>query len=219
MLIPTEFPVYVASILVLLLVFSLIIVAVFNRDPHRTVSADADVIVSPADGRIVYVRRIETDEIPWTLKGRKRISLIELTKSDFKISSGYILGIYMSPFDVHVNRSPIDGEVLKILRFNGRQVRSKNPIYELENRRVVTVLRHPSGFLILTIQIGVLGVGRIESFLTEGTKVHAGDRIGRIRMGSQVDVVLPDMPGLSVVVKEGDRVYAGSSIIGKLQPQ
>jgi len=217
-LIPTGFFCLV-SILGSLFAFSLISVAVFNRDPSRIVSADADAIVSPADGKIVYVRRIDGNEIPWAMKGRRQIKLVELTKSDFNISSGYILGIYMSPFDVHVNRSPIGGQVVKILRFEGKQARSKNPNFEYENRRVVTAVRHPSGFPIVVIQIGVLGVGRIDSFLTEGATVHAGDRIGRIRMGSQVDVIIPDIPRLTPLVERGDRVLAGSSIIARFGKQ
>jgi phosphatidylserine decarboxylase len=208
-------PVYLASILGSLFVFALIAVAFFNRDPDRTVPSDADAIVSPADGKIVYVRRIDGDEIPWTMKGRKRISLVELTKSDFSISAGYILGIYMSLFDVHVNRSPIGGEVVKILRVAGRLARSKDPSFEFQNCRVVTAIRHTLGFLIVTIQIGVMGVGKIDSFLKEGTIVRAGDKIGRIRLGSQVDVIIPDLPRLRLLVKEGNRVRAGSSIIAR----
>lgn len=215
-MVPVEFA-YFASILAFLLVLSLIAMAVFNRDPHRSAPADADAIVSPADGKIVYVRRIDGGEIPWAMKGRKQIDLVELTKSDFDLHAGYILGIYMSPIDVHVNRSPIAGEVVRISRFSGTLTRSKNQSFEFENRRVVTAVRHPSGFLLVVIQIAVLGVGRIDSFLTEGMTVHAGDRIGRIRMGSQVDVIIPDMPGLRVLVDPGDHVRAGSSIIARFR--
>ena len=214
MLIPTEF-VYLMSILVSLLVLWLIAVAIFDRDPSRIVTGDADTVISPADGKIVYVRRIDGNEIPWSMKGQKRIKLIELTKSDLGISSGYILGIYMSPFDVHVNRSPIGGQVIRVLRFEGKQSRSRNPSFEFENRRVVTAIRHSLGFLIVMIQIAVLGVGRIDSYLTEGMTVRAGDRIGRIRMGSQVDVIIPDIPGLRLLVKPSDRVRAGLSIIAR----
>ncbi len=205
------------ALLIAAFLASLVVCSVlfFDRDPERVIPTDPRVIVSPADGRVVYVRRIDADEIPWSLKGRKRINLIELTKADFGVGKGTILGIYMSPFDVHVNRAPISGQVERISRFEGSLMRMRNPTFELVNRRAITAIRHSLGFMVVVVQIGVFAVGRIENFVTEGTEIQLGGRIGRIRLGSQVDLILPDLAGLNLMAKEGQHVLAGTSVIAR----
>jgi len=198
-----------------LVVGAAVFILFFDRDPERPIPLEPRVIVSPADGVIVYVRRIDGNAIPWSEKGGKRINLVELTKFDYGISDGAILGIYMSPFVVHVNRSPIAGQVTHILRSPGKTMRMRNPVFEFENRRTTIALRHASGFQTIVIQIGVFAIARIDTFVSEGAKVKLGERIGRVRMGSQVDLIIPQMPDLDILVKEGDRVFAGSSIIAR----
>jgi len=192
----------------------------FNRDPERNPPLGRDVFVAPADGRIIYVRRVENDQFLWSKKGDRKVMLRQVLRTeDFKVNSGYIMGIYMSPFSVHVNRSPIPGRVTKIAHVKGRFLPLQKEESELLNERNVIVLEHETGFRVAVVQIASSFVGKIDCYVGEGMHVDLGQRIGRVRLGSQVDLVIPSLPKLTILGKAGDKVAAGETVLAEYEPE
>lgn len=189
----------------------------FYRDPERFPPKKDNVIVAPADGKVVYVRKIEDGNLLWSSKGRKTIPLREIVwTEDVKTSSGYIVGIFMSRFDVHVNRAPISGKVIKTIHKKGKFVPMfKKNDWELENERNVIILEHPSGFRATMVQIASFTVRRIDCYVKEGDFIEIGDRIGMVKLGSQVDLIIPNLSGLKILKQPGDKVRAGETIIAE----
>jgi phosphatidylserine decarboxylase len=166
----------------------------FFRDPRRRVPVGAGLIVSPADGLVT-----ETVSIT-TLEGtRQRIS------------------IFMSVFDVHVNRSPISG-VLRSVRYQkGRYLNAMNPASADRNEQNIIVVRGAGadeGIEIIFKQIAGLLARRIVFAPREGDRVERGQRVGLIKFGSRVDVLLPAEAVLQV--KTGQRVKGGSSVLAAM---
>ena len=126
-----------------------------------------------------------------------------------------VVGIAMSFLDVHVNRAPIAGHVRLRRHFPGRFGSLGKPGMVFENERATTVIERPD-IEIAVVQIASRLVRQIAAYVDVGETVAAGDRIGVIRLGSQVDVVLPVRPGLKVNVEPGQRVRAGESILATL---
>ncbi len=190
------------------------------RDPKRTPPDEAGIIVAPADGRIKYITRIEDGQIPFSEKHGRLIPITDSTK-EFPVQSGYLIGIWMSFLVVHVQRAPLDGDVERQYyhacgKFLDPQF-DKNADYE--NERNIIAIRNPVfPGPVLVIQIASIMVRRIVSYVKEGQKLSIGDKLGLIRMGSQVDIVLPDTPTLNLEIKKGDRVYAGESVIARFEP-
>ena len=185
------------------------------RDPERTPPDEDDIIIAPADGRIKYIKRIENGEIPYAEKQGRKIPITDSTK-EFPVESGYLVGIWMSFLVVHVQRVPLDGIVSRQYyhacgKFLDPHLQ-EGADYENE-RNIVAIQNEHFESPILIIQIASIMVRRIVSFLGEGQAVKLGDRLGLIRMGSQVDIVIPDNPHLKLRIEEGDRVYAGESVI------
>ncbi len=203
------FPIRDISLLLFLLGFLLF----FHRDPERKIINRDNAILSPADGVIVYIKELKRGEIPISVKGKNKISLNQLTKcSDFLEKDGYLIGIGMKLFDVHINRSPISGNV-KVSKHNpGKFISMTNSDFEIANESETTIIEHSKGYVIGVIQIATFLVRGIESFLHEGDLIAQGDRIGRIKLGSQVDLVIP-FSDIDIVVDIGQRVYAGESIL------
>lgn len=188
----------------------------FYRDPERFPPKKDNVIVAPADGKIVYVRKIEGGHFLWSSKGRRTVPLREIVwMEDVKTSSGYILGIFMSRFDVHVNRAPISGKVIKTIHTKGKFVPMYKKEWELENERNVVIIEHPSGFRVIVVQIASFTVRRIDCYVKEGDFVEIGDRIGMVKLGSQVDLIIPSQSGLKILKQLGDKVRAGETIIAE----
>jgi phosphatidylserine decarboxylase len=162
----------------------------FFRDPQRTVPADPGLIVSPGDGLVTETVTISTPQGP-----RQRVS------------------IFLSVFDVHVNRSPIGG-VIKAVRYRkGQYLNAMNPDSAQHNERnVVTV--SGQGTEVTFKQIAGLLARRIVFNLSEGDTVERGQRVGLIKFGSRVDVLLPEEATLRV--KVGQRVKGGSSVIAAM---
>lgn len=188
----------------------------FYRDPERKPPKDPNVIISPADGKIEYIKRIQKGEIPISVKGRNKIKLIELTKVDsFLNSDGYIIGIGMKLFDVHVNRSPIRGTIRLSKHNPGSFINMFEREFEILNESHTTIIEHDDGYNIAVVQIATFLVRCIQSFLQNGDQVLSGERIGKIKLGSQVDVIIPFI-NVKILVKEGERVYAGESILAEV---
>jgi len=197
----------------LVLYFAFILTMIrFWRVPHRRVTAGPGQIVSPADGRIIYIRKLNEGEIPESVKGRRTSRLEELTKTTLLNDGGWHIGINMTPFDVHKNCAPIPGEVILNRHFNGKFLSLKDEASLCENERNTWVIAN-NEVKVGVVQIASRLVRRIDAYVREGDTVRQGDWIGMIRFGSQVDVILP--PDYRVNVTAGCQVYAAETIIAE----
>ena len=201
---------------------------VFPRDPVRTIDPAAKV-VAPADGRVVYAVRVEAGSVPIAIKGRSSIPLEEIVKGLDRPRAGTLVGIFMSPFDVHYQRSPITGTVKEVsyhpaphnhvmgsmfLRnlFRLQPMYSKSPHIH-DNERIVIHIEG-DGLDAFVVQIADQQVNRIDCYVHEGDRVAAGDKIGMIRRGSQVDLFLAGLePSRLAAVQVGSRMTAGESVL------
>jgi phosphatidylserine decarboxylase len=183
----------------------------FYRDPERNCPQDPRLFVSPADGRILYVRRARAGTIPDAIKGRSHIHLDELAGTELEIDDAWIIGIGMTLLDVHVNRAPCSGSVLASVHTEGRFLSLKDPQSLTVNERNTVSIDTPVG-AIAVVQIASKQVRRIRSRVRSGDHVVAGQRIGSILFGSQVDLILPTQ-GTAVCVYEGQQLTAGRSVV------
>jgi phosphatidylserine decarboxylase len=186
----------------------------FYRDPERT-PPSGEVVVSPADGTVVYVRRYSGGRLPVATKHGRDYSLDELTRAPLVARNGYVVGIGMSFLDVHVNRAPIAGEVALRRHFPGLFGSLRDPEMVLRNERATTLIRR-GRLEVAVVQIASRLVRQIVGFVREGDAVAVGQRIGVIRLGSQVDVVLPEEL-VDIVVRPGQRVRAGESVLATIR--
>lgn len=160
----------------------------FFRDPERSIPSGAGVLVSPADGRVVEIRREDEDGRPC-----HRIS------------------IFMSPLNVHVNRSPVAGSIGSVLYRKGSYHMASKPEASVENECNTFTLESDDGQVVVRQIAGVLA-RRIVFWKKVGDRVERGERVGMIKFGSRVDVLVS--PDVTLSVKVGEHVKAGSTIIG-----
>lgn len=183
------------ALLVLILVLLVLLVVYFFRDPVRSIPSDPNAILSPADGRIILIKDVVEDRY---IKGAaKQVS------------------IFLSVFDVHVNRIPIKGTVGLVEHVPGRFVAAFKDEASLHNEQTIIGIENPR-CRVLFKQIAGLLARRIVCHLSSGASVVPGDRFGIIKFGSRVDMFLPST--IDLQIKVGDRVYGGSSIIGLHKP-
>lgn len=203
----------------------------FFRNPPRTPPAAAG-ILSPADGTVVYVRRVAPGEKVVVIKEGLAATVTDILKQD-EPTSKIVVGIFMSPFDVHYNRAPLSGRISMIRHhpaegenlFMGmmhlRTVLNWLPLYGgsphiVQNERTVTRFDgeyHGAPLPAYVVQIGSRGVNGIESHYAVGDAVERGAIFGMIRIGSQVDLIVPARDDLSIKVEPGDVVRAGETIL------
>ncbi len=186
----------------------------FFRDPERSCGAMERSVTAAADGSVIYVKRFEQGQIPVSEKNGKSFSLDEFAETSILPPSGWLIGTAMTYLDVHVNRTPIDGQVRFLKRIAGQFLSLKRPEAVFRNERAVTVIDGPD-LSIGIVQIASRLVRNIIPFVHKGDAVTQGQRIGKIRFGSQVDIILPDVPGLTIQVKPGDRMKAGISVLAR----
>ena len=168
-------------------------VAYFFRDPERTGARGAQLVIAPADGKVVMIT--EVDE-PMFVHGRAtRVS------------------IFMNVFNVHVNRYPVSGTVRYVHRNPGKFLNAAAEASSLENEQTSVGLE-ADGQRILVRQIAGLIARRIHTYSREGERVEQGERMGLIRFGSRVDVFIP--VASRVQVKVGQMTVAGTTIIAEL---
>ncbi len=184
----------------------------FYRDPERDCPEDENAILSPADGKVIYIRKVEDGKVPYSEKNGKIFPLSDFTKSDLLPQAGYLVGISMNFLDVHVNRAPMGGKICLLNHIKGLFVSLKMKEAIIQNERVLTVIDN-GRFKVGIIQIASRLVRKIVSYFQEGSEVKKGQRTGAIRFGSQVDIYLPELPSLSIKVSPGDKVKAGISIV------
>jgi phosphatidylserine decarboxylase len=169
-----------------------VFVVSFFRNPNRTIPQGESCVVSPADGRVIAVDEIETEP------GVKALRI----------------GIFLSVFNVHVNRAPVAGRVVGIARSGDKYLAAFNPDAESRNVRLDLTLETADGVRVGVSQITGLIARRIICQAEEGEWLTRGIRYGLIRFGSRTDVVLPLGSQASVAV--GDRVRGGSSVLAEL---
>ena len=196
-----------------ILISVLTIAYLFFRDPERIPPNREKIILSPADGKIIYIKEIKHGQFPMAVKGRNEIPLFEFTGEDFISDCGIQIGIAMSFIHVHVNRSPVHGMITKIKRVPGEFKSLKHLSALLKNERVFTHI-DAKDIKIGIVQIASRLVRRIEAYKSENDTVTQGERIGIIKFGSQVDLLV-DNPDIKICVKEGDEVKAGLTVIAE----
>ena len=187
----------------------------FYRDPERTGPDRDDVVVSPADGLVIYVRRSAGGRVPVSAKHGREYTLEELTKTPLAAQEAVIVGIALSFLDVHVNRAPVAGRVVLQGHHKGVFRSLKHPESLLENERATTIIER-DGKQVAVVLIASRLVRRIVSFVNAGERVACGQRIGAVRFGSQVDLVIPMEWASALCVGVGDRVTAGESVLAVL---
>ena len=187
----------------------------FFRDPDRVPPEADGVVLSPADGEVLYVRTVAGQTTPVVTKRGRDYLLRELTGTTLLEDPVHIVGVEMSFLDVHVSRCPIAGQVRLLKDIKGKFLSLRRDEAPFVNERHTTVIESPS-MAVAVVQVASRLVRRVESFLAMGETVRAGQRLGMIRFGSLVAVVLPKRAGLSIEVEPGDRVTAGVSVLARL---
>jgi phosphatidylserine decarboxylase len=189
----------------------------FFRDPERTPPPGANQVVSPADGRIVYIKKIENGQFPFAVKGRNTIPLREFSTVDLIPCDGWQIGIAMNFLDVHVNRSPIAGKVTMREAIPGKFASLKQIGSLLENERMLLVIQGAE-LTVGLVQIASRLVRRIVPYVEVGERVAQGQRVGMIRFGSQVDVLVANPECLQLQIEVGDVVVAGETLLMTYDP-
>lgn len=182
----------------------------FWHTPTRKVTASENEIVSPADGNVIYIKKIEPGETPVSIKNGMINEIAELTKTDLLSSPCWLIGINMTPWDVHKNCSPIDGNIVLNKHTNGSFLSLKNFNAITQNERNTYVIKG-NGYSVGVIQIASKGVRRIDSYVSADSTINKGSWLGMIRFGSQVDVILPY--DCDIKIKLGQQIYAAKTII------
>lgn len=186
----------------------------FFRNPTRIIPGNANDIVSPADGRVIYIKELEINQIPVTVKKKRIAGIQEITKTDILQQPCYLIGIAMTLFDVHYNRAPLEGKVIMVKHTPGTSIGLNTPESTLTNERTTTVFERADGVKTGVVQIAARGVNRCIVMSREGEMLERGAVFGKIRWGSQADLIIPR--NCEILVREGEQVYAGSTIIAKI---
>lgn len=194
--------------LVSLILFSfLAFIMQFFRDPNRHVPQENGVVVAPADGRVLKGQIDKIEIVEYSDPLMKHI--LEKGKKGIRVST------FMSPFDVHVNRSPVSGEIVKTKHFPGK--------FKLAFRDAETETEKEKNLIVIDSQYGKIGVIQIAGFVARrivqyvnvGDKVEIGERVGMIKFGSRVDLIVP-YEKFELMVKEGEKPKAAETIIAKM---
>lgn len=165
----------------------------FFRNPERTAPGDGNTVVAPADGTVIVVEKVTENPLG-----------VEALK----------ISIFMSVFNVHVNRAPLDGKVVDIAYHPGKFLDARDGRASSENERNGVVLETTTGIRIAFVQIAGLIARRIICYPKVGDVLVRGARYGLIRFGSRVDVYLP--AGVESLVKLGDKTVSGETVLARL---
>jgi len=177
----------VAGIVFLLL---LAFTAYFFRNPKRIPPEERNIVVSPADGRVTKVGRLDPSDP----------------------QSAQLVSIFLSPFDVHVNRSPIPGRISDVTYTRGRFINAMSPEASILNEQNAVTVNNGSMEVVFK-QIAGLIARRIVFWRKTGDEVQLGELVGLIKFGSRTDIIVPHT--VSLTVRQGDKVRGGTTIIGR----
>lgn len=160
--------------------------AFFFRDPKRVPPADPDVVVSPADGRVTRIERSD---------------------------SGNVISIFLSPLDVHINRSPIPGKIVDMIYSPGKFLMATNEKASLVNEQNALTIQGEK-ITVVCKQIAGILARRVVCWKGKGDTLRLGERFGMIKFSSRTDVLLP--LNVQITVNEGQRVRGGTTVIGRI---
>ena len=164
--------------------------AFFFRDPRRSIPLEPGIVIAPADGRVTIVRPADADN-PESL-----------------------VSIFLSPLDVHINRAPIEGEIVDVAYKSGKFVMATRDDSRLLNEQNTLIIQNDSLTVKCTQIAGILA-RRIVCWKRRGERVKCGERFGMIKFGSRTDLVMP--PHVEIIVSKGMHVRGGETIIGKVK--
>jgi phosphatidylserine decarboxylase len=173
-------------------------IAYFFRDPARVTPLREGLVVAPGDGRIAAIERVRPP--------------VELGLGD---AERVRISIFLSVFDVHINRAPVAGRIARSIYVPGSFLNAALDKASEENERRGIVIATPGGDEIAMVQIAGLIARRIVTFVNEGDSVGVGARVGLIRFGSRVDLFLP--PDRSSLVAVGQRAVGGETVVADLR--
>ena len=160
--------------------------AYFFRDPHRAIPTDADVVLSAADGKVTRIE--DRDE-------------------------GKFVSVFLSPLDVHINRSPIAGKIKDVKLYRGKKAPATGNVASETNERNALIIEGEKMTVVCTQIVGILA-RRIVCWKKAGDELEIGEKFGLIKFGSRTDLLMPK--NVEVLVKVGDKVIGGETIIAKL---
>ena len=163
--------------------------AFFFRDPRRRMPTEANIVLSAADGRVT---RVEDR------------------------AEGKFVSVFLSPFDVHINRAPIGGEVVKVERFHGKKKPATADAASEINERNALTIKGEKMTVICTQIVGILA-RRIVCWSKSGDELAIGEKFGLIKFGSRTDLLMP--PNVEILVKVGDRVKGGETIVARMRDE
>jgi phosphatidylserine decarboxylase len=166
----------------------------FFRDPERSIPPEEGAIISPADGKVIHVEPCREER--------------------FLKSPAVKISVFMSLFNVHVNRIPLSGSIADSSYFPGKFFRANLDKASSANEQNALLIETAGGARILTVQIAGIIARRIVCWVKKGDRVARGQRFGLIRFGSRLDIYLP--PDIQVQARVGQRVYGGQTILGYL---
>jgi len=170
-------------------------ITLFFRDPDRNIPDDENLILSPADGKIVSIQEVEE---PIYIKGKATQ-----------------ISIFLSPLDVHVNRLPAGGTIEYVKYNPGVYLMAWDHRASSMNERADFGILHPSGTKVFFRQITGFMARRIVYRVKEGDEVKAGDRFGIMKFGSRMDIIVP--VEVKIKVEEGDRTVGGETVLGRIK--
>lgn len=206
----------------------------FFRDPVRLTPSEDDLLISPCDGQVVYIRRVKNGEIVSDKLGQ-RIKVSEITHAEWPEGStpgeGWLIGIYMSPLDVHFNYAPLSGKITGIvhnqaklnlpmvdlweyiqLTYLRRAVDLFGKRYALENERQTVFIE--GRVKVAMVEIADKFVNKISTYVREGDALRAGQKVSFIERGSQVDLFI--FGDVDFLVSVGDQVYGAQTPIARI---
>jgi phosphatidylserine decarboxylase len=177
---------YVTALLLLVALF----MAFFFRDPKRVPPSDTDVVVSPADGRVTRIGA-----------------------SGGGADAPTVISIFLSPLDVHINRSPIPGKIIDVIYSPGKFLMATNEKASLVNEQNALTIQGEK-ITVVCKQIAGILARRVVCWKGKGDSLALGERFGMIKFSSRTDVLLP--ANVTVTVREGQRVRGGTTVIGRI---
>ena len=188
----------------------------FYAAPTRTSDAGEEMILSPADGNVIYIKKIPAGQTPIAIKGKTMARLDEFTKTELLDNPCWLVGVNLTPFDVHRNSAPISGKVVLQKQYHGKFLSLKEGQAMTDTERNTFVFENDRGLRVGIVQIASKLVRKIESYKTTGDTVKRGEWVGMIKFGSQVDIILP--LNFDIRVKDGEQIYAGKTILAAPLP-
>jgi phosphatidylserine decarboxylase len=174
-----------------LLIFITLFMAFFFRDPKRLPPSDPDVVVAPADGRVTRVSRLDQRNG----------------------NTPTVISIFLSPLDVHINRSPIPGKITEMVYSPGKFLMATNEKASLVNEQNILTIQGDK-ITVVCKQIAGILARRVVCWKKKGDNLELGERFGLIKFSSRTDVILP--ANVSVLVSEGTKVRGGITVIGRI---